>query len=81
MTVTSKSRRVTVKGPRGEIKKDISHIAVDIKMVEKDGKRTLVFQRWLSTYKQKSVVKTASSLIRNMVVGVTKVRIRTPRAN
>ena len=30
VTITAKARKVTVKGPRGEVKKDFSHLQLDI---------------------------------------------------
>lgn len=41
VTVTVKARKVTVEGPRGTLKKDIGHVAMDIQIVSRrrsDGK-------------------------------------------
>ena len=66
-----KSRIVTVKGPRGEIVKDFKHLPIDITM--KDDK-TVKVERWFTSGKQGSCIRTACSHINNMVIGVTKVR-------
>ena len=72
VTVTVKSRVVTVKGPRGQIQKNFRHAPVDIQMGEQDKKRNISVSMWFGRYKQKSMTKTVSSLINNMIKGVTK---------
>ena len=81
-----KARIVTVKGPRGEVKKNFGHLAVELqKMNLKEKKRTGTFIRirmWFGGYKQACSVNTLKSLIENMITGVTEVsqvpiRVRT----
>ncbi|KAF7988308.1 hypothetical protein HCN44_000881 [Aphidius gifuensis] len=69
LTVTVKSRLVTVKGPRGVLKRSFKHLALDIKMV---GPRTLKVQKWFGTKKELAAVRTVCSHIENMLKGVTK---------
>ena len=77
MKITSKARQVTVKGPKGEITKSFAHKAVEIKVVKwTTGKNRGDFVRlrmWNSSYKQAAAVTTFTSLIRNMIIGVTEV--------
>lgn len=86
VTVDVKARIVTVKGPRGEVKKNFSHLAVELqKMNLKEKKRTGIHIRirmWFGGYKQACSVNTLKSLIENMIIGVTEVsqvpiRVRT----
>ena len=72
VTVTVKSRKLVVKGPRGELSKDLSHLPLDIKMME-DGK--LRVERWFTSGKAAASIRTACSHIENMIIGVTKVRL------
>jgi len=76
VTVTIKARVVTVKGPRGELTKQFKHIRVDmeVKEIDRDGKKVKVieFKTYLNTYKQSAILHTISSLILNMITGVTK---------
>ena len=62
-----------MKGPKGEITKSLAHLPVDL--VRKAGKKAsdvLSVEMWFGNYKQKACVKTAASLVRNMVNGVTR---------
>merc|ERR1712210_207063 len=76
VTVDVKARIVTVKGPRGEVKKNFSHLAVELqKMNLKEKKRSGIHIRirmWFGGYKQACSVNTLKSLIENMIVGVTE---------
>ena len=72
VTVTVASRRVAVEGPLGAVKKEFRHLPVDIVLSEKNGKKTVSVEMWFGRYKQKTCVKTAASLIKNMFSGVTK---------
>jgi large subunit ribosomal protein L9e len=80
VTVTIKSRIVTVKGPRGQVTKDFSHIAVEMQILkQKEKKRTgnyIRFRMWFGAYKQACSVRTLVSLIENMFTGVTEVSCR-----
>merc|ERR1712222_502 len=76
VTVDVKARIVTVKGPRGEVKKNFSHLAVELqKMNLKEKKRSGIHIRirmWFGGYKQACSVNTLKSLINNMITGVTE---------
>merc|ERR1712051_882243 len=76
VTVTLKARKVTVKGKRGEVTKNFSHLAVELqKLKQNDNKRTGLFIRirmWFGGYKQACAVNTLKSLISNMITGVTE---------
>ena len=77
VTVTLKARKVTVKGKRGEVTKNFSHLAVELqKLKQNDNKRSGSFIRirmWFGGYKQACAVNTLKSLINNMITGVTLV--------
>ena len=71
--VTVKSRLITVKGPRGTLKKNVRHADVDIRLVKgKTNQVTLAV--WQGGRKHVAVLRTLKSLIVNMITGVTKVR-------
>ena len=63
------SRRVTVKGPRGTLRRAFRHLAVDIK---KTGPNTLMVEKWFGIHKELAAVRTVCSHIENMIKGVTK---------
>lgn len=71
---------MTVKGPKGSITKDFSHLAVDIrvmKMATKKMKGLFVrIQMWNGGYKQACAVTTFKSHISNMIIGVTEVSLQ-----
>ena len=77
VTVTLKARKVTVKGKRGEVTKNFSHLAVELqKLKQNDNKRSGSYIRirmWFGGYKQACAVNTLKSLIENMITGVTLV--------
>jgi len=76
--VSVKARKITVKGPRGEIKKDLSHLPIDLRVMKmatgKSAQKDLGVrvQMWNAGYKQASSVGTFASIIRNAIVGVTE---------
>lgn len=70
VTVTVKSRKVTVKGPRGILRRDFRHMAIDIKMVKGN---QLVVEKWFGIRKELAAVKTVCSHVQNMIRGVTEV--------
>jgi len=75
VTVDIKSRFVEVKGPKGVLKRNFRHISFDTqKVVDPKTKRTtkLKLQMWFAKKKQKTSVTTVSSLIKNMIKGVTQ---------
>lgn len=75
-----KARKVTVTGPRGTIKKDFSHLQLDLKVMKcttKKHKGDMVrIQMWNGKYKKACGVSTIRSLIKNMFVGVTQVSLQ-----
>lgn len=71
VTVSVKSRKVTITGPRGTLSRNFKHIPVDMKMINKN---TLVVEKWFGIRKELAVVRTVCSHIENMIRGVTKVR-------
>ena len=77
VTVTIKARRVTVKGPRGQITKNLSHVAIEMKIkkqnIRKRVGKFLHLKMYFGAAKQKCSVFTITSIIRNMIAGVTKV--------
>ena len=72
--ISVKARRITVTGPRGTLTKNVQHIDMDIRVVK--GKTTKVtLAVWQGGRKHVACLRTIRSLISNMVIGVTKVRI------
>ncbi|KAI8422598.1 hypothetical protein MSG28_006385 [Choristoneura fumiferana] len=69
LTVHVKSRLVTVKGPRGVLKRNFKHLAVDIRMVNP---RLLKVEKWFGSKKELAAVRTVCSHVENMIKGVTK---------
>lgn len=67
--VSVKSRVVTVKGPRGTLKKSFKHLAVDIFMPDK---KTVRVEKWFGKRKELAAVRTVCSHITNLMTGVTK---------
>ena len=69
VSVTIKSRLITVNGPRGELTKSLRHINMEIKKVG-DNKIKLIV--WHGGRKHVACLRTVRSLIMNMIQGVTK---------
>jgi hypothetical protein len=69
VSVSIKSRLVTVKGPRGELTKSLRHIDMEIKKVGDKKIRLIV---WRGGRKHVACLRTVRSLIMNMINGVTK---------
>merc|ERR1711972_90261 len=63
-----KGQVVTVSGPRGTLKRDFSHLKVELK---KTGAQSLRITKWWATMKQKAALRAVSSHINNMATGVT----------
>jgi len=57
-----------VKGPRGTLNLDLSHLPIDLCI--KDGKVSV--ERWFTSGKQAASIHTAISHVSNMMIGVTK---------
>merc|ERR1711957_915913 len=62
-----KGQSVTVSGPRGTLKRDFSHLKVELK---KTGVQSMRITKW-ATMRQKASLRTVASHILNMAVGVT----------
>lgn len=63
-----KSRVVTVKGPRGLLRRSFRHVQVDMELV---GKKLLQISKWFGIRKELATVRTVCSHIENMIKGVT----------
>ncbi|CAD5120422.1 DgyrCDS8989 [Dimorphilus gyrociliatus] len=63
-----KSRRVTVKGPRGTLHREFKHLAVDIRQISK---REIIVEKWFGIRKELAAVRTVCSHVENMIKGVT----------
>jgi large subunit ribosomal protein L9e len=70
VTLTVKSRKISVTGPRGTLKRNFSHLPVEIELA-KDGRQMHV-QMWFSTRKQMASLRTLTSHVQNLITGVTK---------
>ena len=72
VTVDVQSRRITVKGPRGTLKKDLSHICADMYIVDgEEGQKKLKVDCHFRKQKELSSLRTVVSHVSNMIVGVT----------
>ena len=70
VSVSIKSRIVTVKGPRGELVRNFKHCAIDMQLTDDK----LLMDMWFATKKQLSTLGSLKSHITNMMVGVVQVR-------
>merc|ERR1711963_497494 len=57
--MTVKGQVVTVSGPRGTLKRDFSHLKVELK---KTGLQTMRITKWWATMKQKAALRTVSPI-------------------
>ncbi|RNA03806.1 60S ribosomal L9 [Brachionus plicatilis] len=64
-----KSRTVTIKGPRGTLRRSFKHARVDI---TKLNKKKIKVEKWFGTKKEVAAVRTICSHIKNMIKGVVK---------
>lgn len=71
VTCEVRARVVTVKGPRGSLTKDLKHLPIDISFTD-ESKTSLKIDRWFTSGKANSVIRTTCSHIENMIIGVTK---------
>ncbi|KAG2182168.1 hypothetical protein INT43_007095 [Umbelopsis isabellina] len=67
--VNIKSRIVTVKGPRGELTKNLRHLNMEIKAA---GEKKLKFVVYHGNRKHVACIRTVRSIVNNMITGVTK---------
>ncbi len=65
-----KARKVTMKGPRGVLRRAFRHMAVDIHKTKKD---EIIVEKWFGISRELAAVRTVCSHIENMIKGVTKV--------
>jgi len=70
VSVSVKGRIVTVKGKRGELVKDLTHLQLDFSYNKKA--RAFTAARWFGTKPTIAPINTALSHVRNMITGVTK---------
>ena len=70
VSVDVKAREITVKGPKGTLKRSFKHLAVDISKVS-EGKQLKV-DLWFGTRENIAAIRTVCSHIENMIIGVTK---------
>ncbi len=71
VTLSVKSRIVTVKGRRGTLVKSFKHMALELTKV---GKNKLRIDIWFANRKQLACLKTTIGHVNNMFKGVTYVR-------
>ena len=77
VTVDVKARVVTVKGPKGTVKKSFKHIKAEIEVKKEKDEHTHEEQNvvriniYMNTYKQSAVLYTLRTHINNMIKGVT----------
>ena len=69
MTVKANARHITVEGPRGKLGKYIRHMHVDITQPEE---KKLQINIWHGARNDIAKINTLSSMIRNMILGVTR---------
>ena len=67
VTVSVKSRTVTVTGPRGTLKREFKHLRLELTMLSK---KKLKVDVWFANRKELACVKTICSHIENMFKGV-----------
>jgi large subunit ribosomal protein L9e len=70
VTVTVQNRVVVVKGPRGELTKNLRHATLDIR-VKNNGTKVVV-SRWFGKKPDIACINTCKAAIRNMINGVVK---------
>jgi len=68
VTFTISKRVVSVKGPRGTLKRDFRHVHMEM---ERIGKDTLRVRKWAGKRKELAAIRTVCSHVKNMVKGVT----------
>jgi large subunit ribosomal protein L9e len=66
VSVKVNARVVTIKGPRGKLRRDFRHLAMDLYMTNR---KKLVVEKWFGTKKEIAAVRTVCSHIDNMIKG------------
>ena len=69
VTVDVKAREVSVKGPKGTLKRSFKHLSVDMSKVSD---RELKVDLWFGTRENIAAIRTVCSHIENMITGVTQ---------
>lgn len=64
-----KSRQVTVTGPRGTLTRDFKHVDMDLRKI---ADKYIRVDLWFAKRKQLASVRTVTSHIDNMIIGVTR---------
>ncbi|KAL6031250.1 hypothetical protein STEG23_012887 [Scotinomys teguina] len=67
--ITLKGHTVIVKGPRGILRRDFSHINVELSLLGK--MKRLQVDKWWGNRKELATVRTICSHVQNMIKGVT----------
>ncbi|KAL6066581.1 hypothetical protein STEG23_013125, partial [Scotinomys teguina] len=67
--ITLKGRTVIVKGPRGILRRDFSHINVELSLLGK--KKRLRVDKWWGNREELATVRTICSHVQNMIKGAT----------
>ncbi|WFC98631.1 hypothetical protein MYAM1_001362 [Malassezia yamatoensis] len=71
VTVEVDARIITVKGPRGELQKNLRHMAMDIRFVKGPEGDLIKFIVWHGARKHLACLRTAKAAVSNMIKGVT----------
>jgi len=71
VSVSLKSRVVTVKGPRGSLTRSFKHMQVDMEIIGKKNK-SIVCRMYFASSTQLAGLRTICTHIKNMITGVTK---------
>ena len=74
ITVSIKSRLITVTGPRGTLTKNVRHVDMDIRLLKANATKKVTLAVWQGGRKHVACLRTIKSLITNMITGVTTVR-------
>ncbi|TSO98528.1 60S ribosomal protein L9 [Bagarius yarrelli] len=70
VNVTLKGRTVSVKGPRGVLRREFNHINLELRLLGKKQKKLRV-DKWWGNRKELATVRTICSHVQNMIKGVT----------
>jgi len=70
VTVTTKNRFVTVKGPRGKLSRSFRHLAIDLSIFAQG--RKFRAEMWFGDRRALACIRTVTTHVKNMIVGVTK---------
>lgn len=68
VSFTLAKRVLTVKGPRGVLKRDFRHASLDL---IREGAKTLRVRKWFGISKELATIRTICSQIKNLIKGVT----------